>query len=69
LDCKLVQNGERIEGLCPLCGEKTSHRALNEPRSYVMLVMKIYSFIIPGLKDDNKCPKYKFTEVKFVYDG
>jgi ribosomal protein L37AE/L43A len=46
MNCKLVQNGERIEGLCPLCVEKTSHRALNE-LDLCHACKKIYSFIIP----------------------
>jgi hypothetical protein len=54
MDCKLIQNGERVVGTCPLCGEKTSHGALNGPRLCHSCDEEIFIYY-PGLKDANKC--------------
>ena len=67
MDCKLIQNGERVVGTCPLCCEKTSHGALNGPRLCHSCGEDIFIYY-PGLKDAGKCPPYRFTDVEFVFD-
>lgn len=67
MDCKLIENGRRVEGICPLCGEKTNHGALNGPRECHNCHEDIFIYY-PGLKDGNKCPPYRFTEVELTFD-
>jgi hypothetical protein len=67
MDCKLIQNGERLTGICPLCGERTSHGALNGPRLCHNCHEDIFVYY-PGLNDGGKCPPYRFTDVEYAFD-